>query len=335
MGYGKTNLDDLDQQRRWKVPADSNGVFVFFCPPWAENITKPFHEYKVHWNIDSYNPVVCLRSLGGACPICAVNDVLRSNNDERSKEIYAKSYFLYNIIPNVGIKQENGAHIICHNGNGTPKVEIFSVSPTLHKAICASKSFHGDIFDPMNGKIVHLARLANAGQDPKQAKIFPNIYPQNARLDAALLNLVNNLPDLSKDLVPKSVEELQVLIDTKMAAYKNVGVMQSSSPSPMSINPVPNVGPLNSNVPSIPNAPNWQHNNTSTVAASPSPMQSVAFPSPMANQPTVASPGPIVIGGASPVVSDTPNPVTNTPTPPPNNNSQSLDDFEKRIRGGK
>jgi hypothetical protein len=140
-----------------------------------------------------------------------------------SSEIYAKRYYIYQVIPGVGMRNANGVSYGVFNPSNSikePKIEPYLVGIKLHKQLCSFyASYSVNIFDPMNGHIVQLVKVAT-GSDPKYAATMANVCPTAMRLEDSLMKLLDGLHDLSKEVTPMSTEQVQTLIDAKLATFR-------------------------------------------------------------------------------------------------------------------
>ena len=249
MPYGKTSAeaiqkaaDKLTGGKFYKVP--QNGDYVFFCPPWAADQVSPFHEVKLHYGF-GFEPIVC---AGQGCGVCAANTELFNMKEDKeaqalSAEIYAKAYYIYNLISKVTFLEHAGQCWIMPQANVQMKVEQFSASKALHGWILNCRAFNGDIFDPEAGNLVQLAKDKNS-TDPKYARIVGTCHPKKARLHPTLMTLLDNLPDLTTIYEQKSLEEIQSIVNAKLATFR------AAKAQPRTVSTVPQFQP----VPSVPNA---------------------------------------------------------------------------------
>lgn len=224
MGYGKTDQSVFATNKRWyKVP--DSGSMVFFCPP-REGERRPFKEIVLHRDVLDF-PVACFKQFGHAtCPICDANNELFSQKtnvkaQELSKKIYGKKNYIYNIIPDV--KLGVGDVISCDQKivEGQlvdPEIKTFSVSKTVHDAIGALYAFNGDVFDPTNGNVILLSKIAVGGSTI--ARIQVTAHPKKIKLDEKLLALLNTMHDLNKVHEQSDINAVRDTLNVKMASVR-------------------------------------------------------------------------------------------------------------------
>jgi hypothetical protein len=236
MGYGKTDQNAFAVNKKFfKVP--EAGTTVFFCPPWNEKETKPFREWTVHYNVAEY-PIACLKPFGQPCPMCAANDELYKQKENKaaqdlSKLIYAKKSYLYNLIPDVKFAPKAPGSLptdlevlvaetkVVDSVMVEPEVKMFAVSATLHKLIGTFFAFNGDIFDPTCGNAVMLQKVKTTGNKDEIARIQPTAWPKKAKLDPKALALLDKMHDLNAAYELPDLKVVQDLLNVKMASIRS------------------------------------------------------------------------------------------------------------------
>lgn len=290
------------------------GENVFLCPRWSTEVVKPCHEVKVHYNIDK-GGVICLQEYGQLCPICMANSELRNDKNnpfasELSKEIYAKTQVLWNLIAGVDVFMVGNQPTIMSTGKEEPKVEVYKMGKECFNVVKSFYSYYQNINDPNAGNVVILNRQPNA-KEPKYAKIFPTINPAKAVLDPRLMALMSKLNNLQTYFTPEPAEKLKQLVDAKLAAYR---ASRSVASAPVAIPqmpqpPMPQMPQTRNPVPSVPNlvpvtytaglpaTPPMTQGTNPFATISPSPM-----PVPQQQIPLVAQvPAPQVVPQPTPV----------------------------------
>lgn len=335
MGYGQVTQEavkqdsEKGQSSKWFKPQDNKPTLMFVCPPWTENYNLPYLEVKVHYGLRQW-AVPCAKMWGKHCPICAENDILYARKDdpaaqELSKDIYAKSQFIFNFLPDLKPMQTPTGNLLTYGGDSKEgaTVKPYMASPTLKNTIMGIYNFQGNIFDPMNAMPLMLQKTT-LGKSNAQINI--QAYPVRFRLDDSLLALMQSLPDLTKMLEPENETEVAKLLDMKMASYRASRTNFNGTMAPVMTMPVPVQSVATPVVASVTAAPVATPMPVPTMAPLP-PMPSMGMP-----------PGPVTIGSETPA---TPAPVANpvptqpTPAPKPLVGVQSLDELEKQLRGNK
>lgn len=231
MAYGKTNLEAINDDLK-KSSGDSRfftvgekGSKVFFCPPSNEKLRFPYQEILIHYNV-AQEKILCLKQFGQPCPVCEANsELFNMKNDmvaqQLSKDIYAKKNYLYSVIPDIDVKMTSPSQgVIYYAGKEEPKVKLYLIGKKLHKLIGDFLGMNGDIFDPLSGNMILLSKMLNSGKDPKFAQTFASPHPAKCQLDPVLMNLMNNLPDLTKVYEPMPYANVKNYIDLKLAQFR-------------------------------------------------------------------------------------------------------------------
>lgn len=254
MLYGKTDMGAVENDVKelngdghfYSVP--EHGDQVFLCPPYA-GTRLPYREVTLHYV--NKTRVVCLAQFGQECPICSANQELyiQKNNPAAlavSKDIYAKKYYVYNVMPSLQMRQTGpGTSVMFYappaGTQGQPRIKPWIVGMKLQRAITNIFSMQGDIFDPMNGNLIKLDKIKQGDFSQVQASAY-----NKARLDDVLLNVLNTqLIDLTKELAPEPIEKLRVLADSKMLQFRSSMVaVPNNYPQPVQYQvPAPQYGP--------------------------------------------------------------------------------------------
>lgn len=245
MGYGKTDVNTLNVSTDYfKVP--NEGTQVFLCPPWNENEKAPYRKWVLHFGVLD-QPVACLKEFGQECPMCAANKTLYEMKDNKvaqdiSKKIYAKDYFIYNVIPNIDLNK-NGNVLFAKDQD--PAVKYWTCSFTLHKSICLLSGYFGDFFDPTNGNMILLTKVKSGADDV--GRIQPTAHPAKARLDEKLMALVNTkMHDLNTVYKPVSLDKINNALNVLLASVRSgvvYSVPQPQQQVPQTTQPVQNTQP--------------------------------------------------------------------------------------------
>ena len=271
MGYGKTNMQQVnsimgsDGQDNHFYTVPDNGDRVFICPP-IEGSTLPFRNVKVHYGLQTGIGVACLKQFGSPCPACVANQELFNDGKknpiaaELSSQIYAKDNFIYNVIGGLDLRQASptqwvAVYVGYQGSQSAPVIKPWLTSPAIKGQFQTIFGLFGDIFDPMNGYLMMVSKMqatpAKNGQMIRRVQI--NAMPNKVQLDASLLALVNNIPDLNKELPPISVDQMKQLVDLKLSTYRSGMVSEmpqvnstqtySVAPQPAATMPAPTYTP--------------------------------------------------------------------------------------------